>query len=154
MEFATKFNPRPSVGIEFVEPSMAEQHFKEECDINNIVQRYQETGVLPQGNREPLFGDFAEYPQDLQSSQAYFDKAGEAFMQLPATLRKEFDNSPVKLLEFLHDERNRDRAVSLGLINPPAEQVVHQAQAAPAATPAASSQVVDNVQSEQTNVIR
>lgn len=144
MEFATKFAPRLSVGIEFNEPSMTEQHFKDECDINNIVSRYQETGVLPQGNREPLFGDFAEYPQDLMSSHQYFDKAGEAFMQLPATLRKEFDNDPVKLLAFLQDEGNRDRAVELGLINAPVS---------PATPPAPSqttqaTQVTDNVQSE------
>lgn len=148
MQFATKFNPRPSVGIEFVEPSMTEQHFKDECDINNIVSKFQETGVLPQGNRESLFGDFAEYPQDLMASHQYFDKAADAFSQLPATLRKEFNNNPVELLQFLQDERNRDKAVSLGLIAGDTQQVVHPAQAV---TPAATQQAVpaaDNVQSE------
>lgn len=121
MEFFTKFNPPPKVGLEFTEPSMTEQHFKDECDINNIVARYQETGVLPQGDRQPLFGDFAEFPQDLQSSQAYFDDAQERFMQLPATLRKEFDNDPVKLLRFVADDNNRQRAIELGLIDKPAQ---------------------------------
>lgn len=127
MEFYTRFNRPPQVGLEFTEPSMTEQHFKDECDINTIVARYQETGVLPQGDRQPLFGDFAEFPQDLQSSQAYFDDAQERFMQLPAALRKEFDNDPVKLLAFISDGNNRQRAIQLGLIDSPApaESPVH-----------------------------
>lgn len=145
MEFATKFNPRPSVGIEFVEPSMTEQHFKDECDINNIVQRYQETGVLPQGDRQPLFGDFDQYPQDLMSAQQYFDKASDAFGQLPAALRKEFDNDPLKLLAFLQDDRNRDKAVSLGLVNAP-EQAAHPAQPAAVESTSQAPQQAENVQ--------
>lgn len=119
MDFFTKFNPPPQVGLEFTEPSMTEQHFKDECDINNIVAQYQQTGVLPQGDRQPLFGDFADFPQDLQSSQAFFDDAQERFMQLDARVRKEFDNDPVKLLQFIADDNNRDRAIELGLIERP-----------------------------------
>lgn len=119
MNFFTKFNPPPQVGLEFTEPSMTEQHFKDECDINTIVSQYQQTGVLPCGNREPLFGDFAEFPQDLQSSQKYFDDAQERFMQLDAKIRKEFDNDPVKLLQFIADSNNRERAIELGLIDRP-----------------------------------
>ena len=119
MEFFTRFNPPPQHGLEFTEPSMTEQHFKDECDINNIVAQYQATGVLPQGNRDPLFGDFADFPQDLMSAQSYFDEAQARFMQLDAQLRKEFNNSPVELLAFLQDEKNRDKAVELGLIDRP-----------------------------------
>lgn len=119
MEFYTKFNPPPQVCLEFTEPSMTEQHFKDDCDINNIVAQYQQTGVLPQGDRQPLFGDFADFPTDLMSSQKYFDDAQERFMQLDARLRKEFDNDPVKLLAFIGDSNNRDRAIELGLIERP-----------------------------------
>lgn len=121
MEFYTRYNPPASPEVEFNEPSMTEQHFKDECDINNIVKSFQATGVLPQGNREPLFGDFSEFPTDLQSSQQYFDDAAARFMELPATLRREFDNDPVKLLAFLQDENNRDRAIQLGLVNAPVQ---------------------------------
>lgn len=121
MDFYTRYNPAVSPSVEFNEPSMTEQHFKDECDINNIVKSYQATGVLPQGNREPLFGDFAEFPTDLQASQQYFDDAAARFMELPATLRREFDNDPVKLLAFLQDDRNRDRAIQLGLVNAPVQ---------------------------------
>ena len=119
MEFFTRFSPPPQHGLEFTEPSMTEQHFKDECDINNIVAQYQATGVLPQGNREPLFGDFADFPQDLMSAQSYFDEAQARFMQLDAQLRKEFNNNPAELLAFIQNEANRDRAVELGLIDRP-----------------------------------
>lgn len=123
MDFYTKFTPPPQVGLEFTEPSMTEQHFKDECDINNIVATYQQTGVLPSGDRQPLFGDFADFPQDLMSAQHYFDEATERFMQLDANIRKEFGNNPAMLLDFIRDEKNRDRAIELGLIErPPAVQ--------------------------------
>ena len=123
MDFYTKFTPPPQVGLEFTEPSMTEQHFKDECDINNIVATYQQTGVLPSGDRQPLFGDFADFPQDLMSAQHYFDEAQDRFMQLDANIRKEFGNNPAMLLDFIRDEKNRDRAIELGLIErPPAVQ--------------------------------
>lgn len=142
MEFYTRYNPPASPEVEFNEPSMTEQHFKDECDINNIVKSFQATGVLPQGNREPLFADFSEFPTDLQSSQQYFDDAAARFMELPATLRREFDNDPVKLLAFLQDENNRDRAIQLGLVNAPVQST--QANVSTGNTP--------NVQQENTPV--
>lgn len=116
MKFHTVFSPCPDKGIEFTEPSLTEQHFKDECDINFIVNRFQETGVMPEGNRQPLFGDFASFPQDLSSSMALYDEAQERFMSLDAKVRKEFDNDPLKLLAFVSDEKNRTRAEELGLI--------------------------------------
>lgn len=125
MEFYTRYNTPPKVSIEFVKPSMTEQHFKDECDINHIVAQYQQTGVMPSGNRQPLFGDFADFPQDLQASQAFFDEAQERFMQLSSDVRKRFGNDPVQLLQFLQSDANRDEAIQLGLIErPPASSVV------------------------------
>ena len=113
MDFYTKFTPPPQVGLEFTEPSMTEQHFKDECDINNIVATYQQTGVLPSGDRQPLFGDFADFPQDLMSAQHYFDEAKDRFMQLDANIRKEFGNNPAMLLDFLHCSKLLSPAVGL-----------------------------------------
>jgi len=38
-------------------------------------------------------------------------------MALPAQLRVRFDHDPVKLLEFLENDQNRDEAIQLGLID-------------------------------------
>lgn len=116
MDFATRYSPQKSVGIEFLDPSMTEQHFKDECDINNIVKQYSVTGVMPSGNRQPLFGDFVGIPQDYAEYKEVMDSAQARFMELPAAVRKEFGNDPMALLQFVSDESNRDKAISLGLI--------------------------------------
>lgn len=121
LPFFTRYSVPPSPAIEFIEPSLTEQHFKDECDINNIVARYEATGVMPSGTAQPLFGDFAEFPTDLLSSQKFFDDAEERFMQLPAAVRKEFNNSPLELLQALQTEGNRQRFIDLGLIERPVQ---------------------------------
>lgn len=122
MEFATRYNPAQSFGIVFCKPSLTQQHFKDECDINRIVATYQETGVMPQGNREPLFGDFAGIPTSFQESQNLFKEAQDKFYSLPSELRKMLDNSPQKLLEFMSNPANTEACVQYGLFNKPPEK--------------------------------
>lgn len=122
MEFATRYNPAESFGIVFSKPSLTQQHFKDECDINHIVATYQETGIMPQGNREPLFGDFAGIPTSFQESQNLFKEAQDKFYSLPSDLRKMLDNSPQKLLEFMSNPANTEACVKFGLFNKPAEK--------------------------------
>ncbi len=43
-KFHTRYNPPPSPGIVFEEPTMTQQHFRDECDINKIVERAIRTG--------------------------------------------------------------------------------------------------------------
>lgn len=118
MKFFTRFSPPKSEGVEFNEPSMTEQHFKDECDINSIIAKYKQTGILPVGDRQPLFGDFAEFPTDLQSSMKMYDEAQERFLQIPSEIRKEFGNDPAQLIAWLQDEKNHAKAVEFGLIAP------------------------------------
>lgn len=122
MDFATRYNPAESFGIVFSKPSLTQQHFKDECDINHIVATYQETGIMPQGNREPLFGDFAGIPTSFQESQNLFKEAQDKFYSLPSDLRKMLDNSPQKLLEFMSNPANSDACVRYGLFNKPPEK--------------------------------
>lgn len=119
MEFFTKFKPKKSVGIEFKLPSLAQQHFKDECDINTIIANFQQTGVMPSGKREPLFGDFSGVPQDFMSAQNLFDEAQERFYSLSSDIRKRFNNNPAELLHFMSNPANADVAFDMGLINKP-----------------------------------
>ena len=68
MEFFSRYHPAPSLSVEFDE-SMTQQHFRDECDINSIIRRYQKTGFLVDpltpGTAEPMYGDFAA-EQDKQ----------------------------------------------------------------------------------------
>jgi len=98
--------------------SMTQQQFKDECDINNILKRYQTTGIMPNGTREPMFDDFTQMP-DLQEAFAIIQLAEKDFVQnCPAVLRKRFGNDPLEFVNYLNNPENYDEAVKLGLINP------------------------------------
>jgi len=120
----SRFNLPPRRPVMNTEPSMAQQHFKDECDINQIMARYQRTGILTEnpGSSRPLFGDFSNV-SDFQSAQNAILDVHESFMTLPSSIRARFDNDPGLLLDFLSDEVNRNEAISLGLVNPSCESL-------------------------------
>jgi phage internal scaffolding protein len=112
-------------GLVCKDPSLAQQHMKDECDINIIVERFGVTGQLPQAPLEPSYGDFSGV-SDYHSALNAIKAADTAFMGLPAQLRAKFDHDPNALLQFLQNEQNRDEAIMLGLIDgkPVAEPIV------------------------------
>lgn len=102
-----------------VEPSKAQQQFKDECDINAIMRRYETTGRIDWLNsRDPEWGDFTGIPSYHDALEAV-RRAQEDFDEMPAKLRDEFDNDPAKFVAFMQDEKNYDRAVELGLVPKP-----------------------------------
>ena len=74
-----------------------------------------------QTNVSPQFGDFSN-EFDFRQAQETVIRAAEAFASLPSRVRKRFNNDPAELLEFLADEKNREEAVYLGLIEKPEPQ--------------------------------
>lgn len=99
-------------------PSMAKQSFREECDINVIMKKYEKTGVIAHAREfEGRYGDYTNV-QDYQESLNQVMAAQEMFMTLPATVRREFDNDPAKFLAGVEDPAMKDRLVELGLISP------------------------------------
>lgn len=112
-------------GLECKDPSLAQQHMKDECDINVLVERFGVTGTMPQTPLEPTYGDFSGV-SDYHSALNAIRASEEAFMGLPAQLRAKFDHDPNALLQFLQNEQNRDEAIQLGLIDgvPVAEPIV------------------------------
>lgn len=104
---------------------LTQQHFKDECDINQIVKRYVQTGVWDhESDFVPYYGDVSEVPNDLMSSFEEVARAEAAFMDLPSDVRKALDNDPSRLGAWLHDPANRDQAIRAGLIVAPQETVV------------------------------
>lgn len=120
MKFFTRFNPPPSPGIHFEEPSLTDQTQKDDCDVNRILAKFRETGSLIDplhpGTRKPIFGDFTDIP-DYQGALDIIIRSDEAFMQLPAKVRERFGNNPQEIFDFLSDEKNRQEAIELGLID-------------------------------------
>lgn len=132
--------PHKRVPAEIGGPSLTQQEFMDECDINNIMDRYEKTGVISHvARREPRYLDLSDVP-DFQSAMAFMHDAEAAFMSLPARVRKEFDNDAGKFVEFAGDPANLDQMRSWGLAPPKPEPPPHDeppAQAAPAAPPVA-----------------
>lgn len=119
-KFFTAFDskpPRPSLVCPLPEETDVQQHFKNECDINEIIRRSLRSGRLPDPEKQAYFGDFTE--RSLAAAYAKIADAEDRFASLPAKLRERFEQDPVKLVAFVHDERNRDEAIELGLIPKP-----------------------------------
>lgn len=118
--FHTVYEPPPQVEFRNDEPSLTQQHFAEECDINNIVEKYMITGILGdplgEGSCLPQYVDCTTV-EDFHAAQTIIAHASQAFDLLPASLRKRFNNDPAQLLAFLEDESNREEAVKLGLVD-------------------------------------
>jgi phage internal scaffolding protein len=101
------------------DPSLAQQHARDESDINTIVKRFGLTGELPSGVRAPTYGDFAD-ATDYHTAMNAVIAANEAFMQLPADIRTRFDNDAGAFVDFVSDDSNRAEAEKLGLVLPTA----------------------------------
>lgn len=106
-----------------VGPTLTKQEFIEECDVNNILKNYAKTGIMNEVKTEGIFGDFTKIP-NYQTALDVVNEANEQFLTLDSKIRvKEFDNNPQKLMDFLADPENRDRAVSLGLVTEKTEDI-------------------------------
>lgn len=110
------------------EDCKVKRSFKDECDINNIVKRFGITQELPTSFTPPMSGDFTGVG-DFHSALNAVVAAEDAFMQMPAALRKRFSHDPQELMLFLANEANRPEAVKLGLVQPKAEKTRDAVQA-------------------------
>ena len=107
-------------GLECLDPTLAQQNCRDECDINYIVERFGVTGQLPpQTGPMPTYGDFTGIGDYRDALDAVM-RADEAFMALPANVRERFDNDPALFVDFCSDVSNRSEAMELGLIPPSA----------------------------------
>lgn len=112
------FGPRVHVYALHDPVSLTKQSFKDECDINVLMRRYQQSGILPSADgREPRYIDTTA--ADYQEAMFMVAEAKSKFAELPSGMRERFKNDPKRMLEFLEDPKNRDEAVAMGLVNPP-----------------------------------
>lgn len=145
-----KFNSRYSVtgekpGIKFVQPTQTLQSFKNDADINCIIARYENTGVLVDPtvpvSRTPQFGDYSEMPT-YQEAQNVIVAANNAFYSLASNIRERFGNDPAAYFQFVQSlEKGSDdyaEAVRLGIVNEP----VDRSPEVPAGSPEGSGKEV------------
>lgn len=126
-----KFNSRYSVtgekpGIKFDQPSQTLQSFKDDADINCIIARFENTGVLVDPtvpvSRTPQFGDYSDMPS-YHEAQNVIVAANNAFNDLSAKIRERFGNDPAAYFDFVQSlkEGSEDyaEAIRLGIIDKP-----------------------------------
>lgn len=119
-------------------PSLTQQHFKDECDINNIMKHYTESGLLPTGTAATaVYGDFSTV-EDYLTALNTIDQATDQFNQLPSKVRDRFRNDPAELLDFILKPENKAEAQAIGLLAsepPPPAPAAPPPPAAPQAKP-------------------
>lgn len=137
MKFKINHTNATAEGVVFTEPSMTQQHFKDETLIDNILEKYAETGFLtdPFSPKRPIqFGDFSAV-NDFQTAQNAIARTTEYFESLPSRVRASFANSPVEFLKALQDPEQRGKLEELGLIAPEPESKSLEPAAPAAASP-------------------
>lgn len=113
--FRTAYDEPAKCSFATVGPSLAKQSFKDECDINGIMSKYERTGIVTHRNRfDGSYGDFIGF-DDYHKSMNSILEAQEAFASLPATIRKRFSHDASEFLAFAQNPDNLEEMVSLGL---------------------------------------
>ena len=98
------------------EKGRTKQSHKDECDINQIMARFQRTGAITHFNKfsahyEDLTGfDYTEAMQQVAEAQSMFN-------ELPSSLRDRFQHDPANFLDFVQNPDNATEARELGLLS-------------------------------------
>lgn len=111
-------------GIVFEEPSLTDQSQYKDTDINNIVRRYQTTGLLDSPGSVPFetlqYGDATLLP-DYQTALDLVNSVESEFSSLPSEVREKFGHDPMQLLEALQDPTKQHMLQDIGLLSKPAD---------------------------------
>lgn len=110
-----------------------QQQFKEECDINNILAKYQKTGAVTHANNRAAEYGFAT-SLDFRQSMEIVVKAKTMFNELPSTIRRKFGGSPEAFLDFVQNPANASEMVEMGLVETPDQEPQQIQSVAPATT--------------------
>jgi phage internal scaffolding protein len=113
---------REAVQIDFVDEdgtpheSLTQQHFKDQCDINNIIRQYDRTGLITHvAKAKAFYGDFT-LVNEYQDALNLVMEAQDTFGELPAEIRAQFENDPGAFFEFVSNPQNADEMKRMGLI--------------------------------------
>lgn len=122
IKIKSAYSPRDrSEAIDTGPHSLTQQHFKDECDVNIIVKRFAESGVLTHTNPlEPQYG-FAT-GQSFTEAMFHVMEANEHFESLPSAVRTHFHNQTAEYLDALGEPDRIEEFYSLGLIERPPEE--------------------------------
>jgi phage internal scaffolding protein len=122
MKFRKLFDTeRNRVQLDVKSESVVQQAFKDECDVNRILQKYDKTGLITHVARaQAQYGDFTQV-NEYQVALNTVIQAQASFEELPSSVRKRFGNDPGAFIEFVTNPENLDEMVTLGLAQPKVE---------------------------------
>jgi len=130
MAFVTAYGPKVKVGFQSNKPSRTKQSMAAECDIKFIMAQYHRTGLVTHvAKHKGSYGEFE--PVDFHDAMTVVKRAEEMFEELPALVRKRFQNDPGEFLDFCNDPANREEMRGLGLLLPEAAVVDQASSEAP-----------------------
>ena len=92
---------------------LTEQHHTDTCDINKILAQFMETGIMPQTNANPQYGDVSDI--DYTQMQNQLATAKTLFEELPEQVKDRFNNEMHKFLHFAENPDNLPELVDMGL---------------------------------------
>lgn len=95
-------------GHEPVGESLTIQSAKEEVDINNIVDRFTKTGLIPQIDLPARFGDWTNL-QSWHETQSRIAETNAVFYELDPQIRMEYQNDPGRWERAVMDELQAGR---------------------------------------------
>ncbi len=83
------------------------QSFKNECDINLIMQRAAKGGTISHLTKyEGIYADFSNF--DFFEQTQMLTRGREVFDDLPAEVRREFGQSPAAFFAYVNNPANKD----------------------------------------------
>ena len=92
---------------------LTEQHHTDTCDINKILAQFMETGIMPQTNANPQYGDVSDV--DFTQMQNQLATAKTLFEELPEQVKDRFNNEMHTFLHFAENPNNLPELVDMGL---------------------------------------
>ena len=117
--FRTAYEPHKKYVFKTTGESLTQQHFKEECDVINIIKRHDRNGIIEHVQRgQARYGDFSEVA-DYREALDLVRDAQQEFMSVPSDIRKKFDNDPGKFYEFVSNPDNKEELKQMGFIETP-----------------------------------
>jgi len=102
------------------EKSLTQQQYKNDCDVNLIIAKYEQTGTLHHVDnaKRGVYMDLTQAPSFEESLKVVM-QAQNAFDEIPAQIRQRFGHDPQQFIDFLADEANTEEAIKLGLRSRP-----------------------------------
>ncbi|QCS36678.1 minor capsid protein [Capybara microvirus Cap3_SP_603] len=108
MDFSTRYRPFKAKPCDFFgdDRILVDSSHRDQVDINNILKRYRQTGVLPPALAQSVFADTSVFT-DYKSALATIREADDIFAAMPAEIRECCGYNPSELLAFFSRPSNK-----------------------------------------------